>query len=233
MASDGTEWAGALTEACETWAAEALGWQGADVALLHRALTHKSVGADNYERLEFLGDRVLGAVIADWVFTAFPAEPEGKLTRRFHQLVSREICARVARRVGVPKVVKLGQQARADGGADSDNILGDVMEALIGAIYLDRGMAAASTMVRALWAAEVSSTDEAPKHPKMRLQEWAAARSLKAPLYTLLGRTGPHHSPRFRVELSIVGLPPVVAEGSSKQDAETTAARQFLEAHAN
>lgn len=222
-----------MTETCETWAAEALGWQDADLALLHRAITHKSVGADNYERLEFLGDRVLGAVIADWVFAAFPHEPEGKLTRRFHQLVSREICARVARRVGVPTVVRLGQQARADGGADSDNILGDVMEALIGAVYLDRGMDAASTMVRLLWAAEVSSTAEAPKHPKMRLQEWAAARSLRAPVYTLQGRTGPHHSPRFRVELSIVGLPSVVAEGSSKQDAETAAASRFLEAHAS
>ncbi|MFN7400572.1 MAG: ribonuclease III [Sandaracinobacter sp.] len=222
-----------MTELCEGWAAEALGWHGADVALLHRALTHKSVGPDNYERIEFLGDRVLGAVMADWVFSAFPTEPEGKLTRRFHLLVSREICARVARRIGVPKVVRLGQQARADGGADSDNILGDVMEALIGAVYLDRGMAAASAMVRRLWDAEVSSAAEAPKHPKMRLQEWAAARSHKAPLYTLLGRTGPHHSPRFRVELSIPGLPAVVAEGSSKQDAETAAARQFLETHAN
>jgi ribonuclease-3 len=106
------------------------------------------------------------------------------------------------------------------------------MEALIGAIYLDRGMEAARTMIRTLWAAEVSSTAEAPKHPKMRLQEWAAAHSHKAPLYTLLGRTGPHHSPRFRVELSITGLPPVVAEGSSKQDAETAAARQFLDSHA-
>ena len=229
----GIGWATGLTEVCEAWAADALGWRDADIGLLHRALTHKSVGPDNYERLEFLGDRVLGAVIADWVFGAIPAEPEGKLTRRFHQLVSREICARVARRVGVPAVVKLGQQARADGGADSDNILGDVMEALIGAVYLHRGMEAARAMVRTLWDAEVSSASDAPKHPKMRLQEWAAARSLKAPLYTLLGRSGPHHSPRFRVELSIAGQPTVVAEGSSKQDAETAAARQFLEAHAN
>jgi ribonuclease III len=212
-----------LTDACEIWAGEALGWTAADTGLLQRALTHKSVGPDNYERLEFLGD---------WVFAAFPSEPEGKLTRRFHQLVSREVCARVARRIGVPDVVRLGQQARADGGSDSENILGDVMEALIGAVYLDRGMDAARTMIRDLWNPEVSSAAEAPKHPKMQLQEWAAAHNHKAPLYTLLGRTGPHHSPRFRVELSIASMPPVVAEGSSKQDAETAAARLFLESHA-
>ena len=129
-------------------------------------------------------------------------------------------------------MVKLGQQARADGGSNSDNILGDVMEALIGAVYLDRGVNDARDMIRRLWASEVSTAADAPKHPKMRLQEWAAAQNLKLPVYTLLGRSGPHHSPRFRVELAIPGLPPVEAEGSSKQDAETTAARNFLETHA-
>jgi ribonuclease-3 len=222
-----------LTDSSENWAKAALGVTFRDPGLLARAVTHKSVGPDNYERLEFLGDRVLGAVMADWVHAAFPTEPEGKLTRRFHSLVSRESCARVARRIGVPKVVRLGQQARADGGANSDNILGDVMEALIGAVYLDGGMDAARAMIRTLWDSEVSSTAEAPKHPKMRLQEWAAAHGLKAPVYTLLGRTGPHHSPRFRVELSIDILPSVEAEGSSKQDAETAAASLFLDAHAN
>jgi ribonuclease-3 len=221
-----------LTEPADSWAQAALGLAFRDASLLNRALTHKSAGADNYERLEFLGDRVLGAVIADWVHRAFPSEPEGKLTRRFHSLVSRESCARVARQIGVPAVVRLGQQARADGGANSDNILGDVMEALIGAVYLDQGMDAAAAMIRALWDGEVSSAAEAPKHPKMRLQEWAAAQNLKVPVYTLLGRTGPHHSPRFRVELSVGALPPVEAEGSSKQDAETAAAALFLDRYA-
>jgi ribonuclease-3 len=220
-----------LSDTVEQWASEALQLARADPALLLRALTHKSVGADNYERLEFLGDRLLGAVIADWLFEAFPTEHEGKLTRRFHSLVSREVCARVARRVGVPQVVRLGQQARADGGANSDNILGDVMEALIGAVYLDQGMEAARAMIRRLWAPEVSSGSEAPKHPKMRLQEWAAAQNLKAPVYSLLGKSGPHHSPRFRVELAIPGLPSVEAEGNSKQDAETAAAVRFLDSH--
>ncbi len=221
-----------MTETEAGWAREALGISIPDAALLASALTHKSAGAANYERLEFLGDRILGAVIADWLYAEFPSEPEGKLTRRFHQLVSREACARVARRAGVPTMVRLGQQARADGGADSENILGDVMEAVLGAVYLSAGMDAARDVIRRLWADEVSNATEVPKHPKMRLQEWAAAKNLKAPVYRLMGRYGPHHNPRFRVALAIADLPPVEAEGTSKQEAETMAARAFLAAHA-
>lgn len=213
------------------WAQYSLGFAFTDNCLLGRALTHKSAGPDNYERLEFLGDRVLGLVVAEWLIAAFPAEPEGKLTRRFHQMVSRESCAEVARRIGVPAMVQLGAQARADGGADSDNILGDVMEALIGATYLDQGLEAAHALIRRLWG-DAGTASEAPKHPKMRLQEWAAAKNLKAPVYLMVGRSGPHHNPRFQVELTIAPYPPVVAEGSSKQDAETQAAHAFLEAHA-
>jgi ribonuclease-3 len=220
-----------LTEPLHDWAEKALGFNFANPALLASAVTHKSAGADNYERLEFLGDRVLGLVVADWLIAAFPTEPEGKLTRRFHQMVSRESCAGVGRRIGVPDIVQLGAQARADGGANSDNILGDVMEALVGAIYLDQGLEAARALIRRLWD-DAGSAAEAPKHPKMRLQEWAAAKNLKPPVYTLMGRTGPHHSPRFHVELAIAPYPSVTAEGGSKQDAETQAARAFLEAHA-
>ena len=213
------------------WARKALDFTFSNPALLTSAVTHKSAGADNYERLEFLGDRILGLVVAEWLIAAFPAEPEGKLTRRFHQLVSRESCAAVARRVGVPQIVQLGAQARADGGANSDNILGDVMEAIVGAIYLDQGLEAARTLIRRLWD-DAGTASEAPKHPKMRLQEWAAAKNLKPPVYELKGRTGPHHNPRFHVELAVAPYPPVLAEGGSKQDAETQAARAFLEAYA-
>lgn len=221
-----------MTDLETAWARKSLGTEFNDTALLTSALTHKSATSDNYERLEFLGDRILGAVIADWLYNNFPTEPEGKLTRRFHQLVSRGVCATVARRVGVPGVVRLGQQARADGGSNSDNILGDVMEALIGAVYLDSGMDTARRMIRALWAEEVTSDAEAPKHPKMQLQEWAAAKNHKSPNYKLVGRSGPHHNPRFRVELEVPGLSSVEAEGSSKQEAETEAARLFLVTHA-
>ena len=221
-----------MSEPRHLWAERGLGLAFADPHLLQQALTHKSAGADNYERLEFLGDRVLGILIAEWLFEAFPDEPEGKLTRRFHQLVSRESCAMVARRIGVPQMVNLGSQARADGGTDSDNILGDVMEALIGAAYLDRGMAETRALIHRLWGEDATSAAEAPKHPKMRLQEWAAAKNLKAPLYRLVSRHGPQHNLRFEVELEIHPYPPVAAEGSSKQDAETRAASLFLDANA-
>ena len=219
-------------DAIAQWAKDALGLRFANPALLRQALTHKSAGPANYERLEFLGDRVLGLVVAEWLFHDFPTEPEGKLTRRFHQLVSRESCAGVARRIGVQNVVLLGLQARSDGGANSDNILGDVMEALIGAVCIDQGMDAAEALIRQNWTGATASS-EAPKHPKMRLQEWAAANSLKSPVYRLLGRSAPHHNPRFSVELEILTFPPVSAEGGSKQEAETRAASAFLEAHAD
>ena len=195
------------------------------------ALTHKSHGATNYERLEFLGDRVLGAAMGHWLFERFPQESEGQLTRRMARLVSRETCARVARRIGVARHIRLGAQARADGGTDSDNILGDVLEAMIGAIFLHGGMAAADMFVRSVFAPEIAAAPHAPKHPKSAVQEWAAARGLKAPDYALRNRSGPHHNPRFLVELTVAHLPPVAAEGGSKQEAETLAATQFLETH--
>lgn len=218
--------AGSLDDA--GWSREVLGHPFAEEALLLRALTHRSVGPDNYERLEFLGDRVLGLVIADQLFRAFPGEPEGGLTRRFHHLVSRETCAAVARALGVPGRVRLNQQARADGGADSDNILGDVMEALIGAVYADAGLAAAQALVLRAWAPRLGGRVESVKHPKSALQEWALARSLKPPAYETIGRSGPHHAPRFDVRLTVGDLPPVEASGGSKQEAETRAAELFL-----
>jgi len=219
-----------MTSARE-WARAALGHNFADPSLLKRALTHSSLGPENYERLEFLGDRVLGRVMAAWLYEAFPEESEGRLNQRMSRLVSRETCAHVARRLGVPEHLRLGLQARTDGGRDSDNILGDAMEALIGAIWLEAGDAATETLVRRMWAPVFAATTTAAKHPKSLLQEWAAARMLPEPVYELLARTGPHHQPRFCVRLTIGDLPPVEASGASKQEAETEAARRFLEDH--
>ncbi len=217
-----------MSDPVALWAREALGVEFRDPALLSRALTHKSIGPVNYERLEFLGDRVLGAAMAAWLFELFPTETEGQLTRRIAKLVSRDSCAQIARQLGVACHVRLGPQARSDGGHDSDNILGDVLEALIGAAFVEGGMDAVIAFVRAAWGPEVAAVTDAPKHPKSAVQEWAAAKALKGPVYRLLTRTGPHHNPRFRVELSVADLPPVEAEGASKQEAETLAAQVFL-----
>lgn len=218
-----------MTGDAAVWAQDTLGVALADEKLLERALTHKSVGPANYERLEFLGDRVLGAIMAAWLYETFPAEPEGQLTRRFAKLVSRETCADVARALGIPQQVRLGTQARSDGGTNSDNILGDVMEALIGAIWLEQGDGVATDFVRRAWGNQLSSAGAAPKHPKSAVQEWAAAKNLRDPVYALVKKSGPHHAPSFHVALTVAPHPPVEATGYSKQDAETQAAQKFLE----
>ena len=213
----------------EAWLEATLGHRPADLSLFERALTHASLGEENYERLEFLGDRVLGVIIADWLYTLFPEEPEGKLSRRLNVLVSGDTCATIARQLGLAPHLRLGKQALADGAFDSDNILGDVVESLIGALWLDGGLAAAQTFIRKAWADRVVSHDKAPKHPKSALQEWAAANNRKAPAYELLGRSGPHHAPTFVVKVSIRGVGEAEAEGLNKQEAETAAATALLE----
>ena len=213
----------------EAWLEATLGHRPADLALFERALTHASLGEDNYERLEFLGDRVLGVIVADWLYGLFPDEPEGKLSRRLNVLVSGDTCAAIARTLGVAPHLRLGKQALADGAFDSDNILGDVVESLIGALWLDGGLEAARAFIRKAWCDRVDSRGTAPKHPKSALQEWAAANNRKAPAYELLGRTGPHHAPRFAVKVSIKGVGEAEAEGLNKQDAETAAAASLLE----
>jgi ribonuclease-3 len=211
------------------WVEDALGHRPADAALFARALTHSSRGEADYERIEFLGDRVLGLVMATWLYELFPDEPDGKLSRRFNALVSRETCAEVARSLGVGGQVILGKQARDDGAADSDNVLGDVVEALIGALYLEAGLDTATRFIRHVWDDRLSRADQAPKHPKSTLQEWAAAHNRRPPVYELKGRSGPHHAPRFVVEVSIKGVGEASAEGLSKQEAETAAASALLE----
>ncbi|TFI57300.1 ribonuclease III [Sphingomonas parva] len=211
------------------WLERTLGRRPKDVALFERALTHSSSGEEHYERLEFLGDRVLGLVVATWLYELFPAEPEGKLSRRLNALVAGETCAEIARELGLAGHLRLGKQAREDGASDSDNVLGDVVESLIGALYLDSGLEAATAFVRRAWDDKVSTRDKAPKHPKSALQEWAAANNRKPPAYRLADRSGPHHAPRFVVEVEIRGVGTASAEGTSKQEAETAAATKLME----
>jgi ribonuclease-3 len=213
----------------EVWLEATLGHKPVNVSLFDRALTHASHGEDNYERLEFLGDRVLGVTIADWLYRLFPDEPEGSLSRRLNVLVSRDTCATIARELGLAHYLALGKQALADGAFDSDNILGDVVESLIGALWLDGGLTAAQSFIRKAWADRVDSHDKAPKHPKSALQEWAAANNRKAPAYEIVGRSGPHHAPTFVVKVSIKGVGEAEAEGLNKQEAETAAAEALLE----
>ena len=212
------------------WVEETLGHAPKDPALFCRAVTHSSHSDhDDYERLEYLGDRVLGLSVAAWLFELFPAEPEGKLSRRLNALVAGETCAEVGRELGVPDHMRLGKQARDDGACDSDNVVGDVVEALIGALFLERGFEAAAAFVRKAWGQRVNTHDKAPKHPKSALQEWAAANNRKPPAYQLTDRSGPHHAPKFVVEVEIRGIGSASAEGDSKQEAETAAASKLME----
>lgn len=206
----------------------ALGHTPRDMALFERALTHSSATRDSYERLEFLGDRVIGLVIAHWLYERFPKEPEGKLSQRYNVLVARETCGEIGRTLGLPALIKLGKQAREDGANWSNNVVGDVVEALVGALFLDAGLDAAQQFVRRTWAPFLDSQRRAPKHPKAALQELAAARNLRAPGYEVERRSGAHHAPRFTVRVSVPGLGEATAEGSSKQEAETAAATELL-----
>lgn len=199
-----------------------------DEALWLEALTHGSTGEKrNYERLEFLGDRVLGLVIAEWLFETSSA-PEGKLSQRLNALVSRVTCAEVARSIDLGPQIVLGKQARDDGGQESDNILGDVMESLIGACFIERGFDPARQMVRNLWDSFVNGKAGNSKHPKSALQEWAAGNKRKMPEYRLVDRSGPDHASRFTVAVSINGVGEVESTANSKQEAETLAAEEFL-----
>jgi ribonuclease III len=210
------------------WLAETLGRAPGDLARYERALTHGSQAAANYERLEFLGDRVLGLAMAEWLFERFPSEPEGLLSKRLNTLVTGAVCAEVARGLGVPAHLRLGKQARDDGAGDSDNVLGDVMEALIGALYLDGGFDPARAFIRRVWGDRVDTHSKAPQHPKSALQEWAAAHNRRAPAYEVVDRSGPHHAPRFKVKVTLGSFAEAEAEGGSKHEAETAAAAALL-----
>jgi len=199
-----------------------------DEALWLEALTHGSTGAPrDYQRLEFLGDRALGMVIAEWLYKLDSGD-EGKLSQRLNALVSRTSCARVARQIGLGQHIRLGKQARDDGGQDSDNILGDVMEALIGASFVTQGFEPTAEMVRRLWADMVAGQAGKAKHPKSALQEWAAGNRRKVPEYRLVERSGPDHAARFTVAVSVKGVGEAEATGTSMRDAETLAAEAFM-----
>lgn len=200
--------------------------------LLERSLTHISVSggnrANSYQRLEFLGDHVLGLVISDMLFQAFPKADEGELSRRLADLVRREACAEVARTIELGESIRLGSSESNAGGRSRTAILADVCEALVGAVYLDGGYPAAEKLVERLWGERMRTPARPLRDSKTILQEWAQARGLPTPVYREVERTGPHHSPVFRIEVELPNKEPAEGSGRSKRSAEQAAAEALL-----
>jgi ribonuclease-3 len=213
---------------------ERIGYHFADKALLERALTHISAlaggatRANSYQRLEFLGDHVLGLVISDMLYRAFPKANEGELSRRLADLVRKESCADVARAMDLGPALKLGNSESHAGGRLRTTILADACEALVGAVYSDGGYPAAEEFVGKFWKERMLKPLRPLRDPKTILQEWAQARGLPTPAYKEMARTGPHHDPEFRVAVTLPGRPPAEGKGSSKRAAEQSAAAEML-----
>ncbi|MCB9979279.1 MAG: ribonuclease III [Rhodospirillales bacterium] len=197
--------------------------------LLRAALTHASAdGADNYERLEFLGDRVLGLAVADLLYETFPDEVEGPLAKRLAALVQRSVLADIAAKMDLGESIALSAAERAAGGRENENILADTLEALLGALYRDAGYPACAALVRRLWEDRVRADVAPPEDPKTALQEWTQGRGLGLPIYTLAGRAGPDHAPVFTIQVDVSGYAPVQGSGSSRSRAEKAAAGNLL-----
>jgi ribonuclease-3 len=210
-----------------------IGYKFADKTLLERALTHISAlsggsRANSYQRLEFLGDHVLGLVISDMLYRAFPRANEGELSRRLSDLVRKETCAEVARAMDLGPALKLGSSESNAGGRLRTTILGDACEALVGAVFLDGGYPAADEFVARFWKDRMQKPLRLLRDPKTMLQEWAQARGLPTPAYQEVARTGPHHKPKFSVTVALPDRPPAEGIGNSKRAAEQAAAAAML-----
>lgn len=210
---------------------ERIGHRFADQDLLTRALTHTSKASGrggSYQRLEFLGDRVLGLAVADRLYGAFPEADEGDLSRRLAALVRRETCASVAAAWEVGPHLILGQGEVMGGGRRNQTILADVCEAILGAVYLDAGFDAARAVVEAHFNPGEPTAAARGRDAKSALQEWAMGRSLPIPTYAVVERTGPDHAPKFRIAVQVQGLEPGLGEGTSKRIAEQAAAQALM-----
>lgn len=211
----------------------AVGHVFVDRSILEQALTHVSASANgdrlaSYQRLEFLGDRVLGLAIADLLFSRYPEDEEGALSRRLSSLVRKETCAEIANDWDLGSHLRLGLGESQTGGRKRMTILGDACEAMIGAVYRDGGYAAAKAVVEAAWATRLIGTDARRRDAKTDLQEWGQSRGLATPIYRMVRRSGPDHAPVFVVSAEIDTLMPASGEGPSKRQAEQAAAAAFL-----
>ena len=210
-----------------------IGYKFKDRELLERSLTHISAlsggsRVNSYQRLEFLGDHVLGLIISDMLFRAFPKGDEGELSRRLADLVRREACADVARAIDLGAALRLGASEANAGGRMRTAILADVCEALIGAVYLDGGYDASVKLVERFWGERMRAPVRPLRDPKTILQEWAQARGLPTPSYKEIERTGPHHDPEFRVAVALPNKETAEGLGRSKRVAEQAAAAAML-----
>lgn len=194
-----------------------------DLALTHVGRTQSRIAS--YQRLEFLGDRVLGIIVADMLYRAFPDAEEGELSRRLADLVRRETCAAVALDWGVEPHIRLGVGERK---ALKRAILGDICESIIGAVFLDGGFEAAQAVVTEAFAPRMLAPSRPLRDPKTTLQEWAQGRGLPAPVYREIARSGPHHAPEFTVAVLVEGHAEAQAKGPSKRVAEQSAAQTFM-----
>lgn len=209
-----------------------IGYQFSNARLLELALTHRSLiregQAASNQRLEFLGDAVLGLVIAEMLYTLFPAEAEGDLSKRLVSLVNGEQLAVIAQTMQLGSYLHLSGGEADQGGRENPSNLEDALEALLGAVYLDGGLEAAKTIITRFWKDYATALKAPPKDPKTTLQEWAQGRGLPLPEYTLISSNGPSHAPLFVVEVNVEGIAPVRAEAGVKKTAERLAAEKLL-----
>ncbi len=212
---------------------ERIGHIFADQSLLTRALTHSSLsGGDrvvrDLERLEFLGDRVLGLLTAETLWRQYPQYDEGDMAPRLNALVRKETCAKAALHFGVDKYIRMSEWEAQSGGRKKKAILGDVMEALLGALYIDGGLEAARNIYDQFWTPNLEDLSKLHKDPKTALQEWTQHKKLGTPDYEVLESEGPAHAPAFTIEVKVKGKKPSQGHGRSKREAQMEAARNFL-----
>jgi ribonuclease III len=212
-----------------------IGHKFADPSLLTTAITHVSAlkpqrkRGDSYQRLEFLGDHVLGLIVSDMLYRSFPEADEGELSKRLADLVRKESCAEVAKALGLTDDIKLGAVGAGASARLRKSVLGDICEAVIGAVYLDGGYAAAASFIERNWTERMKKPRQPLRDPKTVLQEWAQGKGLPTPVYREVERTGPHHDPQFRVAVELPGLAAAEGVGGSKRAAEKVAASVMIE----
>ena len=222
----------ALSDADRERLTHIIGHTFKDTARLERALTHSSLhrsGQGNYERLEFLGDRVLGLVIAELLFSLFPTAKEGDLSVRLNQLVSAETCAAVADELELHRFIRTGSDIKTLRGKRMQNVRADVMESLIAAIFLDAGLEAARAFILKNWEHRARASEQARRDAKTELQEWSHSKTGEAPVYSVIERTGPDHDPLFTVRVEVDGEGAASGSGRSRRAAEQQAATRLLE----